>query len=49
MIKKSITPSIRMNEKEYLKFRALKEKYSISWNDLITYANKLLENEKNFK
>jgi len=45
MAKKSVTPSIRMNEEEYLKIKALKEKYNISWNELIKYANKLLSKE----
>ena len=45
MAKKSVTPSIRMNEDEYLKLKSLKEKYGISWNELIAYANKLLSGE----
>lgn len=45
MVKKSITPSIRMNEEEYLKLKALKEKYGISWNQLIKYVNELLEKD----
>ena len=45
MVKKSVTPSIRMNEEEYLKIKALKEKYNISWNELIKCANKLLSKE----
>lgn len=45
MAKKSVTPSIRMNEDEYLKLKALKEKYNVSWNELIAYANKLLEKD----
>ena len=45
MANKSVTPSIRMNEDQYLKLKALKEKYNISWNELITYANKVLEND----
>ena len=36
-----------MSEEEYLKFEALKEKYSISWNELIAYANKLFSGEMN--
>ena len=47
MAKKSITPSIRMNEEEYQKLKALKEKNGISWNELITYANKLLSEKMN--
>ena len=42
MAKKSVTPSIRMDEEEYLKIKALKEKYGISWNELVKCANKLL-------
>jgi len=45
MAKKSVTPSIRMDEEEYLKIKALKEKYNISWNELIKYVNKLLSEE----
>jgi hypothetical protein len=49
MAKKSVTPSIRMNEDEYQKLKALKEKYNISWNELIKYANKLLSENMNRK
>lgn len=50
MAKKSITPSIRMNEEEYLKLKALKEEYGISWNKLIKLVNGLLEKDmKNAK
>jgi len=45
MAKKSITPSIRMNEEEYQKLKALKEEYGISWNKLIKYVNELLEKD----
>ena len=31
-----------MNEEEYQKLKALKEKYNISWNELVKCANKLL-------
>ena len=47
MAKKSVTPSIRMNEDEYQKLKALKEKHGISWNKLIAYANELLSKEMN--
>ena len=47
MAKKSVTPSIRMDEEVYQKLKALKEKYNISWNKLIAYANKLLSEEMN--
>lgn len=42
MAKKSVTPSIRMNEEEYQKIKALKEKYNLSWNELIKYLNRVL-------
>lgn len=45
MAKKSITPSIRMNEDDYKKFKELKEKYDISWAKFITYANRLIEED----
>lgn len=45
MAKKSITPSIRLNEDDYLKLKELKEKYGISWTKFIAYANKLIEKE----
>lgn len=45
MAKKSITPSIRMSEEEYLKLKALKEEYGISWNELIKFVNKVLSED----
>ena len=45
MAKKSITPSIRMNEEDYKKFKELKEKYDISWTKFIACANELLEKD----
>lgn len=45
MAKKSLTPSIRMDEDQYLKLKALKEEYGISWNKLIEYVNELLEKD----
>lgn len=45
MAKKSITPSIRMDDEQYLKLKALKEKYGISWNKLIKLVNELLEKD----
>lgn len=45
MAQKSITPSIRMNEDQYLKLKALKEEYGISWDKLIKYVNELLEKD----
>ena len=32
-----------MNEDDYLKLKALKEKYDVSWTKLIAYTNELLE------
>jgi len=50
MAKKSVTPSIRMDEDEYQKLKALKEEYGVSWNELIKYANRVLaEDMKKFK
>lgn len=45
MAKKSVTPSIRMNEEEYQKLKALKEQYGISWNELVAYINEILEQD----
>lgn len=45
MAKKSIITSIRLNEDDYLKLKALKEKYNLSWTKLISYANELLEKD----
>lgn len=45
MAKKSVTPSIRMDEEEYQKIKALKEKYGISWNEVIKCANRVLEKD----
>jgi len=49
MAKKSVTPSIRMNEEEYLKIKALKEEYHISWNELIKCANRVLSEDMKTK
>jgi len=45
MNKKSITPSLRLNEDDYLKLKELKEEYGISWTKFIEYANTLLEKD----
>ena len=45
MAKKSVTPSLRMDEDQYKKLKALKEQYGISWNKLIKLVNELLEND----
>lgn len=49
MTKKSITPSIRMNEDEYQKLKALKEKYNVSWAEFIKYANGVLSEDMKIK
>lgn len=49
MAKKSITPSIRMNEDDYLKMKALKEKYNASWAEFIKYANRVLSEDLKIK
>lgn len=45
MAKKSIVTSIRLNEDDYLKLKALKEKYNLSWTKFVSYVNELVENE----
>lgn len=45
MTKKSITPSLRLNEDDYLKLKELKEEYGVSWTKFIAFANKLLEKD----
>ena len=45
MAKKSIITSIRLNEDDYLKLKALKEEYGISWTKLVAHINKILEQE----
>lgn len=45
MAKKSVTPSIRMNDEDYKKFKELKEKYDISWAEFIKRANELIEKD----
>ena len=47
MAKKSIVTSIRLNEDDYLKLKALKEEYNLSWTKFVSYVNELLENEMN--
>lgn len=49
MTNKSITPSIRMNEDDYLKLKALKEKYNVSWAEFIKYANRVLSEDLKIK
>jgi len=45
MAKKSITPSLRLNEDDYLKLKELKEEYNLSWTKFVSYINKILEQE----
>jgi len=45
MAKKSIVTSFRLNEDDFLKIKALKEEYGISWTKLIAYASELLEKD----
>jgi len=34
-----------MDDDQYLKLKALKEEYGVSWNKLIKLVNELLEND----
>lgn len=45
MAKKSITPSFRLNEEDYLKLKSLKEKNGISWTKFMAYASALVEKD----
>jgi len=45
MAKKSIVTSLRLNEDDYLKLKALKEEYNLSWTKLVAYINTILEQE----
>ena len=36
-----------MSEDEYQKLKALKEKYNVSWNELIKCANRVLAEDMN--
>jgi len=45
MAKKSVTPSLRLNEEDYLKLRELKKEYGLSWTKLVAYINELLEKD----
>ncbi len=49
MAKKSITPTLRVNQDDFLKFKALKEESCMSWTKFIAYASKLIENDKKEK
>lgn len=45
MVKKSIITSFRLNEEDYLKIKALKEKYNLSWTKLMAYTSELIEQD----
>ena len=45
MAKKSITPSFRLNEEDYMKLKELKEKSGISWTKFMAYVNALVEKD----
>jgi len=45
MAKKSITPSLRLNEEDYLKLKELKKEYDVSWTKFIAYVNALVEKD----
>jgi len=45
MAKKSIITTFRLNEDDYLKIKALKEKYNLSWTKLMAYASELIEQD----
>lgn len=45
MVNNSVTPSIRMNEDDYLRLRELKEKHGTSWPKFVAYVNKLVEKD----
>jgi len=45
MAKKSIITTFRLNEDDYLKLKALKEKSGVSWTKLVAHLNKILEQE----
>ena len=34
-----------MNEEEYLKIKSLKEKYNVSWEEFVAYANRVLSED----
>ena len=47
MDSKSVTQRLSMSDEEYLKLKALKEKYNVSWDELIKYANRVLSEDMN--
>ena len=36
-----------MSEDEYQKLKALKEKYNVSWDEFVAYANRVLSEDMN--
>ena len=36
-----------MTDEEYLKIKALKEKYNVSWDEFIKYANLVISGDMN--
>jgi len=45
MAKKSIITSFRLNDDDYSRLKALKEKYNISWTKFMAYASILVEKD----
>lgn len=45
MAKKSIITTFRLNEDDYKKLKALKEKSGVSWTKLVAHINNILEQE----
>lgn len=48
MAKKSITPTLRVNQDDFLKFKELKEKNGTSWTKFIAYVNALVEKDMKY-
>lgn len=38
-----------MTDEEYLKLKALKEEYNVSWDELIAYSNRVLSEDMKIK
>jgi len=45
MAKKSIVTSFRLNDDDYKKLKALKEKSGVSWTKFIAHTNELISEE----
>ena len=45
MAKKSITPTLRVNQDDFLKFKELKEKSGVSWTKFMAHVNALVEKD----